>query len=47
MMAGGGVQVRSAGSLVAGIGVSGAPGGKVDDACARYGIETIAEGLEF
>ena len=47
MMAGGGVQVRSAGSLVAGIGVSGAPGGKVDDACARYGIETIAEELEF
>ena len=47
MMAGGGVQVRSAGSLVAGIGVSGAPGGEVDDACARYGIETIAEELEF
>ena len=47
MMAGGGVQVRSAGSLVAGIGVSGAPGGELDDACARYGIETIAEELEF
>lgn len=47
LMAGGGVQVRSAGSLVAGLGVSGAPGGDLDDACARYGIEAISELLEF
>lgn len=47
LMAGGGVQVKSAGSLVAGIGVSGAPGGELDDACAKVGIESIAEKLEF
>ena len=46
-MAGGGVQVKSAGSLVAGIGVSGAPGVELDDACAKVGIESIAEKLEF
>ncbi len=47
LMAGGGVPVESAGSLVAGIGVSGAPGGELDDACARVGIEAIVEKLEF
>ena len=47
LMAGGGGQVKSAGSLVAGVGVSGAPGGELDDACAKVGIESIAEKLEF
>ena len=47
LMAGGGVQVKSAGSIVAGIGVSGAPGGELDDTCARKGIESIIEKLEF
>ena len=46
-MAGGGVQVEAAGSIVGGIGVSGAPGGELDDACARAGIESITEKLEF
>ena len=47
LMAGGGVQVKSAGSIVAGIGVAGAPGGLLDDKCAKDGIEEIAEKLEF
>ena len=47
MVGGGGVQVRAAGSVVGGIGVSGAPGGELDDACARVGIESITEKLEF
>lgn len=47
MMAGGGVPVLSAGSIVAGVGVSGAPGGEADDACARVGIEAIAMTLDF
>jgi len=47
LMAGGGVQVEAKGSIVAGIGVSGAPGGKEDDACARVGIEAITDKLEF
>ena len=33
--------------IVGGIGVSGGPDGKADDACARSGIKTIEEKLEF
>ncbi len=47
LMIGGGVPVEAAGTVVAGIGISGAPGGKADDACARAGIEAIIEKLEF
>ena len=47
LMLGGGVQVESAGSIVGGIGVSGAPGGEADDACARVGIESIVDLLDF
>jgi uncharacterized protein GlcG (DUF336 family) len=44
---GGGRFIESAGSLVGAIGVSGAPGGEADDACAKAGIAAIAEDLEF
>jgi len=44
---GGGVPIESAGSLVGAIGVSGAPGGEADDACARAGIAAIRDDLEF
>ena len=44
---GGGVGVEAAGSLVAGVGVSGAPGGAADDECARAGIEAIADKIAF
>lgn len=47
MMIGGGVPVESAGSIVAGVGVSGAPGGEADDACARAGIEAITDKIAF
>lgn len=47
LMVGGGVPVESAGSMVAAIGVSGAPGGQADDDCARVGIEAIQDLLEF
>ena len=47
LMAGGGVPVEAGGAIVGGIGVSGAPGGAEDDACARAGIEVITEKLEF
>ncbi len=43
----GGVLVRAAGTLVGAIGVSGAPGGKADDSCARTGIEAISDLLNF
>lgn len=38
---GGGVMIEEAGSLVGGIGVSGAPSGEMDDACAEAGIDQI------
>lgn len=45
--AGGGQVLESGGSLVGGIGVSGAPGGDADDNCARAGIKAVADALEF
>jgi len=47
LMIGGGVPVEAAGSIVAGVGVSGAPGGAADDACARAGIEAITDKIGF
>lgn len=44
---GGGRMIESAGSLVAAIGVSGAPGGDADDRCARAGIDEIRADLEM
>jgi uncharacterized protein GlcG (DUF336 family) len=44
---GGGLTVEAAGSLVGGVGVSGAPGGEADEACARAGIEAVRDKLEF
>lgn len=42
---GGGVPVEAAGSIVGGVGVSGAPGGAEDDACARAGIAAVEDRL--
>lgn len=47
LMVGGGLPIQAGGSIVGGIGVSGAPGGKADEDCARVGIEAIADKLEF
>jgi uncharacterized protein GlcG (DUF336 family) len=47
LMAGGGVPIEAAGSIVGGIGISGAPGGAEDDACARAGIEAVSADLEM
>ena len=47
LMLGGGVPILFAGSLIGGVGVSGAPGGDSDDACARAGIEAVVDKLEF
>ena len=44
---GGGLVVESAGTLVGAIGVSGAPGGDADEACAKAGIESIQTKLDF
>lgn len=42
---GGGVMVEAEGSIVGGIGVSGAPGTDIDDACARAGLAAIEDDL--
>jgi uncharacterized protein GlcG (DUF336 family) len=44
---GGGLVVEAGGSLVGAIGVSGAPGGDADEACAKAGIEAIQSSLDF
>lgn len=44
---GGGVAIQAGGSLLGAVGVSGAPSGTADDACAKAGIEAIREALEF
>ena len=43
----GGVMVEAAGSLVGAIGVSGAPGGDNDEACAKAGIAAVRDKLDF
>jgi uncharacterized protein GlcG (DUF336 family) len=44
---GGGIPIEAGGSLLGGIGVSGAPGGEADATCASAGIAAIAESLEL
>jgi uncharacterized protein GlcG (DUF336 family) len=44
---GGGMMIEAGGSLVGAIGVSGAPGGREDDACAAAGIAAIRDELEL
>jgi uncharacterized protein GlcG (DUF336 family) len=47
VMVGGGLPIEGGGSIVGGIGVSGAPGGELDEKCAKAGIDAIKEALEF
>ena len=44
---GGGLVIESGGAVLGAIGVSGAPGGEADEACARAGIKAIADAIEF
>ena len=44
---GGGLAIESGGAVLGAIGVSGAPGGEADEACARAGIKAIADAIEF
>ncbi|MGI9319490.1 MAG: GlcG/HbpS family heme-binding protein [bacterium] len=47
LMLGGGMLIDAGGSLVGAIGVSGAPGGELDDLCASAGIAAIEEDISF
>ena len=43
----GGQVIEAGGAVLGAIGVSGAPGGEADDACAAAGIKAIADAIEF
>ena len=43
----GGVKITSGGYNLGAVGVSGAPGGEKDEACAKQALEKLSERLEF
>jgi uncharacterized protein GlcG (DUF336 family) len=47
VMLAGGLAIRSAGSILGGVGVAGAPGGDKDESCARAGLAAIQDKLDF
>lgn len=47
LLLGGGVPVEAAGGIVGGVGVSGAPDPEIDDGCARAGIDSVSDILDF
>lgn len=47
LMLEGGVPIRSAGTLLGALGMSGAPGGDKDEACAIQAVQKHADRLEF
>lgn len=47
MMGAGGVIIEAGGSIYGAVGVSGAPSGKTDEACAKAGIAAVIDDLEM
>ncbi len=45
LILGGGLPIKSGAEVIGGIGVGGAPGGHLDEACARAGIDKIRDRL--
>ena len=43
----GGIPIQAAGLILGGIGVSGAPSGKLDEKCAQAGLDSILDELEM
>ncbi|MFZ6817821.1 GlcG/HbpS family heme-binding protein [Undibacterium sp. Ji22W] len=46
-MIGGGLLIQDAGSIIGAIGVSGAPGGDLDEECALAGIKAIQDAIDL
>ena len=46
-MLAGGLIIEAGGSLLGGIGVAGAPGGDKDEACAKAGLGSVQDRLDF
>lgn len=47
VMSAGGLPINIGGSILGGVGVSGAPSGATDEACATAGLEAVREDIEF
>lgn len=47
IMSAGGVPIQVGGSLLGGVGVSGAPSGETDEECANAGVEAVQTDLEM
>ena len=47
VMSAGGLPIQVGGSLVGGVGVSGAPSGKTDEECAQAGVDAVQDDLEM
>lgn len=47
VMSAGGVPIHVGGSLLGGVGVSGAPSGETDEACAQAGVDAVLTDLEM
>ena len=43
---GGGVPIRAGNEVIGAVGVSGAPGGEKDEACANAGLAKVADALK-
>ena len=46
-MSAGGLPIQVGGSLLGGVGVSGAPSGETDEMCAQAGINAVQDDLEM
>ncbi|HID49527.1 MAG TPA: heme-binding protein [Chromatiales bacterium] len=47
VLAAGGIPINVGGTILGGIGVSGAPSGEVDEKCATAGLEAVLDDLEM
>ena len=47
VMAAGGLPIQAGGLLLGGVGVSGAPSGGTDEACAQAGIDAVIDDIEM
>ena len=47
VMSAGGLPIQAGGTLLAGLGVSGAPSGETDEACAQAGLDLVIDDLEM
>lgn len=47
VMSAGGLPIQVGGSLIGGVGVSGAPSGETDQECAQAGVDGVATDLEM